>query len=87
MSEQLVFSPMVAAAEARQRLALDRHRQEVQSWFDALGQSEKDRLAEWFARFEWDTCAALAAAAGDWHHCRRKRHESRKGDSDDASVR
>jgi len=67
MSEQLAFSSMLADADAQRRAALDRHRDRVQTWFDALPDSDKQRLAEWLTTFEWDTCVALSAAAGDWH--------------------
>lgn len=66
MSEQLTFSRILAEADERSRAALDRHRDCVQSWFDALSVSDKDLLAEWMAKFEWHTHAALSAAAGDW---------------------
>ena len=67
MSEQLAFSNILAEADEQARVALDRHRHHVQTWFDQLAVSDKDRLAEWMATFEWDTCVALSAAAGDWH--------------------
>ena len=66
MTGQLEFASMLADAEAQQRAALDHHRQQVQTWFDELDKSDKDRLAEWLTKFQWDTCVALAAAAGDW---------------------
>ena len=66
MSEQLMFSRMVAEAEAQQRAALERHRDHVQAWFDQLPNGDKNQIAEWMTIFEWDTCAALSAAAGDW---------------------
>lgn len=69
MTEQLAFSHLLAEADELQRAALDRHRDRVQAWFDRLPQSDKDQLAEWMAAFEWDTCVALSAAAGDWHRC------------------
>jgi hypothetical protein len=47
-------------------LTLDLHRERVQTWFDELPQADKDQLSEWFARFEFETCVALAAAAGDY---------------------
>ncbi len=71
MTEQLAFSRMMAEAEARQRAALDRHRDHVQAWFDGLSIGAKNMFAEWMTTFEWDTCAALSAAAGDW---RRSQH-------------
>ena len=66
MAEQLMFSRMMAEAEGQQRDALDRHREHVQAWFDRLSIGDKNRIAEWMTTFEWDTCAALSAAAGDW---------------------
>jgi hypothetical protein len=48
------------------RAALTRHRERVQTWFDGLPAIDKDQLAEWMTMFEWDTCVALSAAAGDW---------------------
>ena len=51
MAEQLAFSRLLADGDELRRCALVRDRQQ---------------LAEWFATFEWDTCAALAAAAGDY---------------------
>ena len=71
MADQLVFTRLLAEADAERQAALDRHRQGVQTWFDALPPSDKARLAEWMTRFEWDTCAALAAAAGDWQYTMR----------------
>lgn len=71
MSEQLAFSRLLAEAEELRRAALDRHRAQIQSWFDRLPVSDKDQLATWMATFEWDTCVALSAAAGGWHHGRR----------------
>ncbi len=67
MTEQLVFSRILAEADEQARAALDRHRTRVQTWFDELPASDKDRLAEWMATLEWDTWVALSAAAGDWH--------------------
>ncbi len=67
MTAQLEFGSMLADAEAQRRAALDQHRERVQNWFDELLESDKEQLAEWMTLSEWDTCAALAAAAGDWH--------------------
>lgn len=67
MSQQLTFSRLLAEADAQRRAALDQHRGRVQTWFDELPKCDKDRIAEWMTVFEWDTCAALSAAAGDWH--------------------
>ena len=66
MAEQLVFSRLLADGDEIRRCALDRHRERVQAWFDGLPVRDRQQLAEWFATFEWDTCAALAAAAGDY---------------------
>ena len=70
MVEQLTFTRVLddaAEADDRRRCrTLDRHRERVQTWFDELDVIDKEQLAEWFAVFEWDTCAALSAAAGDW---------------------
>jgi hypothetical protein len=74
MTEQLAFSHLLAEADNLRRAALDRHRDCVQAWFDQLPKSDKDRLAEWMTTFEWDTCVALSAAAGDWHGNRRQYH-------------
>ncbi len=66
MSEQLTFPRILAEADEQRRIALDRHRDRVQTWFDELTESDKEQLAEWLTIFEWDTCAALSAAAGDY---------------------
>ena len=70
MSAQLAFSRILEEAaeadERRRRDALDHHRERVQTFFDALPLSDKQRLAEWFSSFEYDTCVALAVAAGDY---------------------
>ncbi len=67
MAEQLIFARILAEAEDQHRAALDRHRQRVQTWFDALPTADKNRLGEWLTVLEWDTCVSLSAAAGDWH--------------------
>ena len=72
MSEQLAFSHLLAEADAHRNAALDRHRDRVQAWFDQLPESDKTRLAEWMTAFEWDTCVALSAAAGDWRDNQRR---------------
>lgn len=72
MTEQLAFSHLLAEADDLRRAALDHHRDRVQAWFDQLPESEKNRLAEWMTVFEWDTCAALSAAAGDWQEGNRR---------------
>lgn len=60
-----VLDEAAEADERRRRTALDQHRERVQAWFDKLSVSDKERLAEWFATFEFETCVALSAAAGD----------------------
>ena len=72
MTEQLAFSHLLAEADDLRRAALDRHRDCVQAWFDQLPETDKNRLAEWMTTFEWDTCVALSAAAGDWHASNRR---------------
>ena len=72
MAEQLTFSSLLAEADDLRRAALDRHRNCVQAWFDQLPDNDKTRLAEWMTVFEWDTCVALSAAAGDWHASNRR---------------
>lgn len=72
MTAQLEFRSMLADAEAQRHAALDQHRQRVQAWFDDLPESDKDQLSEWMTAFEWDTCTALAAAAGDWRRVSRR---------------
>lgn len=67
MTGQLTFTRLLAEADEQRHATLDRHRQCVQTWFDALPVCDKDRLGEWFTISAWDTCAALANAAGDWH--------------------
>jgi len=70
MTEQLTFSRILAEADELARTALDRHRHRVQTWFDELPASDKNRLAEWMATLEWDTWVAFSAAAGDWYQSR-----------------
>ena len=72
MTEQLAFSSLLAETDELRRAALDRHRDRVQAWFDLLPDNDKTRLAEWMTTFEWDTCAALSAAAGDWQENNRR---------------
>ena len=72
MTEQLTFSHLLAEADEQRRAALDRHRDRVQAWFDQLPEGDKNRLAEWMTTFEWDTCVALSAAAGDWQESHRR---------------
>ena len=66
MADQLAFAALLAEADEHRRLALDRHRADVQAWFDRLSDADKDKVAAWMTVCEWDTCVALAAAAGDW---------------------
>ncbi len=66
MAEQLAFSSLLAEADQQRQAALDRHRARVQALFDGLAEDDKDHLAEMFATYEWDTCAALSAATNDW---------------------
>jgi hypothetical protein len=66
MADQLAFAALLAEADAKSRAVRDRHREQVQAWFDELPIRDKEQLAEWMTFFEWDTCAALSAAAGDW---------------------
>ena len=66
MAEQLAFSRFLADGEEARRRALDRHRERVQAWFDELPVGDRQQLVDWFATFEWDTCVALSAAAGDY---------------------
>ena len=74
MTEQLAFSHLLAEVDDLRRAALDRHRTRVQAWFDQLPEIDKTRLAEWMTVFEWDTCVALSAAAGDWQESNRRTH-------------
>ena len=67
MSEQLAFSRILAEADEQRCAALDRHRQQVQDWFDHLPLADKNQLAACMAIDEWNTHAAISAAAGDWH--------------------
>lgn len=61
-----VLDEAAEADERRRRIALDQHRERVQAWFDELTVIDKEQLAQWFATFEFETCVALAAAAGDY---------------------
>jgi hypothetical protein len=61
-----VLDEAAEADERRRRVVLDQHRQRVQAWFDELTVVDKEQLAQWFATFEFETCVALAAAAGDY---------------------
>ena len=74
MTEQLAFSSLLAETDELRRAALDRHRDRVQAWFDQLPETEKDLMADWMTVFEWDTCVALSAAAGDWRDNLRRTH-------------
>ena len=70
MTAQLTFARVLdEAAEAderRRRDALDHHRHRVQTFFDELPIGGKEQLAELFTVFEFETCVALSAAAGDY---------------------
>lgn len=67
MTDQLAFSQLLSDADERQRVARDALRSNVQHWFDALSPTQKDALGIWLSGSAFDTCAALMAAAGDWH--------------------
>ena len=72
MNDQLVFSQILIDADERHRAALDELRSDVQHWFDQLTPPQKDALGLWLSGMtEFDTCVALAAAAGDWHYTRQ----------------
>ena len=74
MSQQLAFSQVMQEAEDAHRLMRDHHRANVQAWFDRLPPDLKDELGFWMHDGpEWDTHAALAAAACDWY-CSEKIH-------------
>jgi hypothetical protein len=70
MSAQLAFEPILNEVEEQMHAALDQHRSHVQSWFDQLPESDKQQLAALLSAFEFDTCVALAAAAGDYAQSR-----------------
>lgn len=72
MTDQLAFSQLLSDADERQRAARDALRLDVQRWFDALSPTQKTALGIWFDGPTFDTCAALMAAAADWH---ASRHE------------
>jgi hypothetical protein len=68
MSEQLAFARVMHEADEAHRLMRDHHRAKVQAWFDRLPIDQKDELGFWMHDGpEWDTCAALSAAACDWY--------------------
>lgn len=67
MDSQLAFTALLAEAEETRRAILDQHRDRVQQWFDRLSDEDKKQWALWMTLFEWDTCVALSAAAGDWY--------------------
>ena len=69
--EQLIFSEVLVEADERNRAAQDELRTDVQALFDELAPQQKDRLGLWLSgTAAFDAHAALAAAAGDWHHTR-----------------
>ena len=73
MSEhQLAFVPMLVDADQREHARRDQHRANVQQLFDELTPHQKQQLAAWMMEHEWDTCAALSAAAGDWYETNAK---------------
>jgi hypothetical protein len=64
--EQLGFTQLIAEADATNQAQLHRHRAKVFAWFEQLPRNDKLRLAQWMGRHQWETCEALATAAGDW---------------------
>ena len=67
MTDQLAFHDLLADADAQEQAARDRCRATTQLWFDGLTQAQKLTLGELMTTREWDTCASLSAAAGDWY--------------------
>ena len=70
---QLAFFDVLAEADAQEQAARDRCRSRAQLWFDELSEGQKLTLATLLATREWDTCASLSAAAGDWYRSRTER--------------
>ena len=70
MSDQLALGRLLEEAaelaDEHRRTVIDTHRSAVQAWFDGLARRDKERLAVWFDRFAFETCSALAAAAGSY---------------------
>ena len=66
--DQLAFEQMLEEAQVAERAALDAHRTNVHSWFDALTAQQKCELGAWMHSREWDTCQSLSVAACSWHH-------------------
>lgn len=66
MSEQLTFLALLADGDAQENAARDRCRTMTQHWFDALPDQHKRIIAQLLSTRQYDTCAALAAAGGDW---------------------
>ena len=67
MSDQLAFHDLLADADAHEQAARDRCRATIQLWFEGLTEAQKLTIGELMATREWDTCASLSAAAGDWY--------------------
>jgi len=69
--DQLIFEDVIVEADERNRAAQDELRSHVQRWFDQLTPRQKDALGAWVdSTAQYDTCAALCAAAGDWNRIR-----------------
>jgi len=66
MNEQLGFTQLIAEADTVNEAQLRRHRSKVFAWFEQLPRNDKYQLAQWMRRYQWETCEALATAAGDW---------------------
>ena len=67
MTDQLAFHDLLAHADAQEQAARDRCRATTQLWFDGLTHAQKLTLGQLMTTREWDTCASLSAAAGDWY--------------------
>ena len=61
---------LLEEADAQEQAARDRCRAMAQLWFDGLSEAQKLTLVSLLVTREWDTFAALAAAAGDWRQHR-----------------
>ena len=66
MADQLVFSRLLAEADALHDAALDRHRDRVQALWDRIPSDLQHELAELMAALEYETCVALSSAASDY---------------------
>ena len=73
MTNQLAFHDLLAEADKQEQAARDRCRATTQLWFEALTHEQKLTLGELMNTHEWDTCASLSAAAGDWYRSEMKR--------------